>query len=667
MAISSPGIGSNLDVNAIVSKLMAIERQPLARLDQREVSFQARLSAFGTLKGSLGSFQTAAVALKDATRFQTRTATSSDAAVVSATAGRAAALGTFSVSVTALAQAQSLVAAGQASSTAAIGSGTDTTITFQFGTISGGTLTNGVYAGANFTQNGDQPSRSVTITAQNNSLVGIRDAINGADLGVTASIVGDGSNTPYRLVLQSSATGANRSMRISVAGDAALASLLSYDPAGVQNLTQTVAAQNAAFSVNGLALTAATNSVTTALEGVNLTLTKTGNATLTIGRDTAGAERLVGDFVKAYNELNGTLDRLASYNPETRQAGPLNGDSAVRGIQGRLRALLGETLGPGLSLATLSQVGISFQRDGTLAFDTTKFQAAATQNRSEDLAGVFAQSGRASDPLLEFLGSTDATRPGRYVVNVTSLATQGSVVGSGAANLTITAGVNDALSVTVDGVSASVTIAAGTYTAASLAAALQATINGNSALSTAGAAVTVSENAGVLTLRSNRYGSTSNVSVSGSGAADLLGSAPVATAGTDVAGTIDGVAATGAGRVLTAAASSRAQGLQVEVLGGATGERGTVTAMRGYAARMDGLIQNILSSSGVISARTDGINRSIEDLNGQRETFNRRLADIETRYRAQFTALDTMLGSMLATSNFLTQQLAALNRGTDRR
>jgi flagellar hook-associated protein 2 len=339
----------------------------------------------------------------------------------------------------------------------------------------------------------------------------------------------------------------------------------------------------------------------------------------------------------------------------------------VRGIQGRLRALLGETLGPGLSLATLSQVGISFQRDGTLAFDTTKFQAAATQNRSEDLAGVFAQSGRASDPLLEFLGSTDATRPGRYVVNVTSLATQGSVVGSGAANLTITAGVNDALSVTVDGVSASVTIAAGTYTAASLAAALQATINGNSALSTAGAAVTVSENAGVLTLRSNRYGSTSNVSVSGSGAADLLGSAPVATAGTDVAGTIDGVAATGAGRVLTAAASSRAQGLQVEVLGGATGERGTVTAMRGYAARMDGLIQNILSSSGVISARTDGINRSIEDLNGQRETFNRRLADIETRYRAQFTALDTMLGSMLATSNFLTQQLAALNRGTDRR
>lgn len=661
MAISSPGIGSNLDINSIVSQLMTIERQPLVQLDTREVSFQAQLSAYGNLKGTLAAFQTSVAALNSVSRFQARTVTSSETSVATATATTIAAVGSFSLNVTQLAQTQAVVAAGQASASAAIGAGTSTTISFQFGTVTGGTLTNGVYSGATFTQDGTQASGTVTISAENNSLTGIKDAINNANVGVTASIVGDGSATPYRLVLQSNSTGANRSMKVSVTGEAAISNLLSYDPAGTQNLTQTLAAQDAAFTVNGLALTSRTNTVSTALQGVNLTLVKAGTSTLTVARDTSSVQTAVAAFVKAYNDVDSTLDQLASFNAETRQAGPLNGDFAVRNIQAQLRGVLGDSLGTGLSVSNLSQLGITFQRDGSLALDTAKLQAALSAKGAEDIAGAFTATGKATDSLVNFLGATAASTPGSYALNVSTLATQGTLVGSGAANLTITQGSNDSLSVNVDGVATTITIAAGTYTADTLASAVQSAINGSTDIQTAGSAVTITNSAGVLTITSNRYGSASQVSVSGNAASGLFGGAPVATTGVDVAGTINGIAANGSGQVLSGPTGGSLDGVRLEVIGGTTGDRGTVTVARGFASRLDAMLTTMLSSTGVITSRTEGINKSIEDLGDRRAALNRRLTDVEARYRAQFTALDTMMSSMLATSNFLTQQLNALN------
>jgi len=658
MAISSPGIGSNLDVNSIVTQLMAVERLPVTALDKKEVSFQAQLSAYGNLKGSLASFQNAASALNSVSKFQSRTVTGSDTSVVTATATSIATLGSFAVNVTQLAQTQSIVATGRASASAAVGGGADTTINFQFGTVSGGTLTAGQYAGATFTQDGTQTSGTVTISASNNSLTGMKDAINKANIGVTASIVGDGSATPYRLVLQSNSTGANRSMKISVTGDADLSTLLSYDPAGTQNLKQTVAAQDATFTMNGLALTSATNTVSTALQGATLTLVKPGTTTLTVARDTTAVQSAIAAFVKAYNEVDTTLDTLASFNNTTRTAGPLNGDFAVRGIQAQMRAVLGESLGGGLPLSNLSQLGITFQRDGSLALDTGKLQAALAANATEDFAGAFAATGKTSDSLVNFASSTNATTPGRYAVNVTALATQGRAAGSAPANLTIAAGSNDSLSVTVDGVAATVKIAPGTYSDTALAAAVQSAINGSTDLQAAGSGVAVSASAGLITVSSNRFGTGSEVSVSGNAATSLLGGAPVAAAGTDVAGTIDGAPASGSGRTLIGTAGGPLDGLKLDVIGGSTGDRGTVTVMRGFAARLDGLLTGILSSTGVISNRTDGINRSITGIGDRRTTLDTRLVGIEKRYRQQFTALDTMMSRMLSTSSFLTQQLA---------
>jgi flagellar hook-associated protein 2 len=306
----------------------------------------------------------------------------------------------------------------------------------------------------------------------------------------------------------------------------------------------------------------------------------------------------------------------------------------------------------------LSQIGVSFQKDGTMAVDSAKLQSVIGTNFN-DIASLFAATGKASDSLASYTGATANTKPGAYALTVSQLATQGNVLGSGAAGLTID-GTNDSLSVTVDGVTATVTLAAGTYTAAALATEVQSKINGASVFSGAGISVAVTQASGTMNLTSNRYGSASSVSVAGIGAANLLGVAPTSTPGVDVAGTINGVAATGSGQALTGSSGNAAEGLKVLVNGGVLGSRGTVNYSQGYAYKLDKQADSLLSSTGPISSRTDGINQTIKDIGDRREVLNRRMATIEKRYRAQFTALDTLISSMTKTSNFLSQQLASI-------
>lgn len=660
MAISSPGLGSNLNVSQIVSQLMAVERQPLDRLDTVEASYQAQLSAYGNVRSALATFGNAVDALSGGSGFRTRTATSSDSTVLTGSATSRAETGSYSLNVSQLAQAHSVAASGQATTTAAIGTGTSTTLTFAFGTVSGGTLSNGVYTGATFTQNAAVATGTVTIDSSNNSLAGIKDAINAANIGVRASIVNDGGTSPYRLVLQSTHSGAAGSLKLSVSGDAALQSLLDYDAGGTQNMTQAAAGQDALVTVNGLSLTSSTNALSSAISGVTVNLVKTGAATLTIGRDTAAAQSAVQDFVKAYNDLNAMLEGVSAADPKARTSAPLNGDATVRNLQAQLRAAIGGTLGLDFSLSTLSQVGIRFERDGTLSLDSSKLTSEIAKN-ADAVAALFAASGTATDSLVDVTAQTSKTKAGSYALSVTTLATQGTLVGSAAAGTTITSGSNDSLSVNLDGVAATVRLSAGTYTAATLATMVQSAINGNSTFSARGLSVSISQSAGLLTFTSNRYGSTSALSLSGNAAAGLVGGAPVATTGVDVAGSIGGIAATGSGQVLSGAAGSDMDGLKVEVTGGDTGSRGSVTVGSGFGARIEAVIDSFLGTRGAIASRTSGINATIQDISSQRDAMERRLADVQARYLAQFTSLDVMMSRMLQTSSFLTQQLAALS------
>lgn len=658
VAATSATTGTNIDVNSIVTQLMTIERKPISKLLAQEASYQSKLSAFGTVKGALASFQTALQGLS-ASSFQAVKATPSDATVFAASASSTAAPGVYSLAVTSLAQAQNLVATGQTSMTAAIGSGIPTTLTFDTGTISGGTFNSvtGAYTGAAYTSNG-AGTKTVTIDATNNSLQGIRDAINTANVGVTASIVNDGSGTPYRLTLSSNNTGISNSMKVAVAGDATISGLLSYDPAAVQNMAQTAAAQNANFTVNGVAASKTSNTVSDVIQGITLTLSKTTTApvSLTVAQDTAAVSTAITNFVAAYNNLSSTLKISSAYDSATKTGGPLQGDSTVRTLQTQMRGMLSQTIaGTTGGITSLAQIGITSQKDGSLVADSVKLNAALASN-FKDIASLFAATGSATDSLVSFNAAGANAVPGSYALNISQIATQGSAVGNAVANTTITTGVNDTLNLTINGVNAPVVLTAGTYTAQSLAAQVQTQLNGLAALTSVGVSVAVSQNAGVLTITSANYGSSSSVVVAGgNGAAGLLGAAPVQTAGVDTAGTIGGIAATGSGQKLT-----DANGLSFNINGGALGARGTVNYSQGYAYTMGKWSTSALATDGMLTSRTDGYNKMIADSSHRRATLETRMVSLEANYRRQYSSLDAMLSRMNQTSTYLTQQLARL-------
>lgn len=665
MALSSPGIGSGLDINGIITQLMSVEKRAATALDTREATLQARISAYGSLKSAMSSLQSAASSLSGPGKFSASSASVADASVFTASGAAAAVPGSYAVEVQALAQAHKVKSAAYAGSGTVIGTGT---LTIAFGTYDS--------IGNTFTGNPDRATTSIVIDASKNTLAGIRDTINTANAGVTATLVNDG--TGDRLVLSGNTPGVANSIKVTVSADgdanntdAAGLSQLAYDPVALagsgKNLTQTVAAQDAKLVIDGMTVYKASNSITDAIEGVTLNLLKTNigaATTLTVTRDVSGARTAVEAFVKSYNDFNKTLSDLSKYDAERKTGSILTGDATLRTIQGQLRTVLStplETAGGGYS--RLSEAGITFQKDGKLALDTTKLDAALKDN-TRDVSTLFAAVGKPTDSRIVFSGSANTTRDGAYAVNVSQLATRGTGVGSVVAALTITSGVNDTLAVTVDSTAASITLTPGTYTAAGLAAEIQARLNGSSALASASAKVSVTAAAGVLTVTSDRYGSSSSVNIGGGTALAGLFGTPLRTDGVDATGTIDGSEATGAGRMLTAGAGG-ATGLKLEVTGGATGDRGKVNYAQGYAFRLEAVLGSMLNSSGVLASRTGGITRSIQDLDGRREAVNRRLVETEKRFRAQFTALDAAISGMNRTSAYLQQQLANLPKSSD--
>lgn len=657
--ISAPGIGSGLDVGSIVSQLMAAERLPLTSLENREKAFNQKLSAFGQVRSALATLQTALQGLSSS-KFQALSATASDTKVLSASASSSATPGSYQIEVKQLAQQHKIASAGYATTADVVGSGT---LTIEFGTYTSATNT--------FAANPAKTAKSITIDPADNTLAGIRDAINAADAGVTATIVNDGSAAGNRLVLTSTDSGAANSLKVTVTDDDSNnldglgLSALAYDPtagAGTgKNLGQVAAARDALLNIDGIAITKSSNTVADAIEGLTLNLTQTNvgqTLTLNVSRDTEAIKESVQAFVDAYNTASSTLKKLTAFNGVGVQNGELLGDSTTRAIQTQMRNLLNNPAGNGGTLTSLSQVGVSFQRDGTLALNSTTLSTAIDTNFN-DIAALFADAPTATDSLVRYSSSTSATAPGTYAVSVSQLASRGATVGSQAASLTVTAGVNDQLDLTVDGTAVSITLAAATYASAdALAAEIQSKVN---AATGSSGSVLVTQSGGVLSITSSSYGSASQAAVTGgNGVATLLGATPITTGGVDVAGTINGVAATGSGQILTGAGGDASEGLALRINGGALGARGTVSFSQGYVYQLDQYLDTVLDDDGSLKTRTNGIDSSIKNLDRRQEQLELRLAQIEKRYRAQFAALDAMLSNMNSTSTFLTQQLASL-------
>jgi flagellar hook-associated protein 2 len=458
--------------------------------------------------------------------------------------------------------------------------------------------------------------------------------------------------------------------------DAAGLSQLAYDPAGTagagRNMEQKVAAQNAALTIDGIAITKSGNVVADAIQGVTLTLSKTNvgtPATLTVAASAEAGAKAVDAFVKAYNDVHKTIGSMTRYDTATRKGSVLTGDATVRAVQSKLRAIVGGAIAGGSGaageIATLAQVGIKTAADGTLTLHSAKLNAVLASDPAS-VQRLFAAVGTASDSLVGYAGATDKTQVGEYSVEVTQLATRGTLVGSAAAGLSITAGVNDTLTATIDGATFTVTIAAGVYADAdALAAEVAGRINGAQAMKNAGNSVSVSSSGGVLTLTSARYGSTSSITMSGAAAATLLGAAPVSTLGLDVAGTIGGVAALGAGKTLTGATGSPAEGLRINVDGGIIGARGTLRFSQGIGALLDAALADLVEDDGLVDAKTEGVQRSLDQLDKRKDALEARLERVEEAYRKQYVALDAQISQMSTLSSYLAQQLANLPKPYD--
>jgi len=374
-AITSPGVGSGLDINGIITKLMAVEQQPVTVLNKQEATDQAKISAYGTLTSSVASLKSAVDALKDSSLFTKQSATTSDSTVLSATANSVAKAGTYSVSVVALASAQTLTSQVFSSSSSAV-------------TTPGGQLKIeiGTYSGGNFTVGSATP---VTVDiAAGSSLQSIRDLINSADAGVTAKVVSvDSAGTQFKLSITSNTVGAAGSLRISALDTSGTAlptnntdlAKLSYDPTKVSGTgneyTAAAPALDAHIQVDGVDLYRNSNVIGDAIAGVSFTASKIGTASLTVASDITSAQSAIQAFVKAYNDAVASGRKLSNYDPATKTSALLTGDSAARNLLSQLSSMMG-FIGPATNsnMKRLSDIGLTLQKDGSLQINTIKLQ-----------------------------------------------------------------------------------------------------------------------------------------------------------------------------------------------------------------------------------------------------------------------------------------------------
>lgn len=387
------GYGSGIDTVNLVDQLAAASRTPKeAALKAKEDLNTAQVSAVAQASNAISDFSTALGQLISGGTLFTQ-ATSSDTSIVTAAAQPGARIGGLStqIEVRQLAQAQSLVSTNLADVNAVVGKGELT-------------LTN---SKGNFT---------VTIDDTNNNLIGLARTINNTGSGVVASIVEDSQGA--RLVLKSQ-SGAAQAFTLT-AGATAEPGLarFAYDPNTAGGMTRAQTAQNAIIRLDGVDTERSSNTVTDLIEGVTLTLNKAQvgtNVSLGANRPTTAIKQAVSDYVDTYNALMATLNDLTKNATNTDAAGPLKGDSGIRTLRNQLQRLTSTVLASGGSYSTLAEIGVATQRDGTLAVDSARLDAALAKD-PDSVEALFNPGQTSSNPLIKITSAYGRTKPGTYTV-----------------------------------------------------------------------------------------------------------------------------------------------------------------------------------------------------------------------------------------------------------
>jgi len=641
MPITATGIGSGLDVESLVSQLVSADITPAAtRLSIKEARYQAEISAFGTLKSAVSTFKGTIAGVNSISTYQSKSSSTSLSDKVQVSATSEAANGSYNVEVSALAEAQSLVADATFSDlTSIVGTGTLTL-------TSAGVVT------------------SIVINSSNNTLAGLADAINESDGPANASVVFDG--TDYRLTLVAKDTGTANSVSFSVSdddGDDTDAAGLSRLASG--NLNETNAAVDAALKINGLDVVSATNSVTDAIEGVTLTLKGTTDAgtsaAISVSDNTSAITSAVNGFIDGYNELVATLDQLSAYDPDLQSASALTGDATLRSILRSIRSNLNDEIVNVVSRSnSLVDLGITTDAAGKLKLNSETLSAVIESNPL-DVATVFTSIGRSANSDFRFVGSTEATMEGTYALVGSDSSTPASLSGSAAITLFKFNGGDPPanFNISVDGGAPRAISLTGNYgSLAGLLTEINAKLSAAPALG-----VTASDNAGALVFTSSTSGASSSVEITGAdaGAISTLKLANGSSSGTsEFAYSLEGSSLTydSETETYTGNEGTPPSGLEFSLRVDGSGNIGNVVFTRGIASRLDSLLASILDADGLIEAKIEGLEKSVNDIGDQRERLDYRAVALEARYRKQFNGLETLISQLNGTQTFLNSALS---------
>lgn len=362
MAISGAGMLSGLPVDDLISSLMSIEKQPLYNLQSKQSSFNAKLSAFGTLKSAVSAFQTAVKNVSaDALSALTATSSKSETVGVSVAKASSASAGSYSIEVSKLAQSDKLV--------------------------SGAVAPGATFSAANSSMAISIDGKTTTLTLTDTTLSGLSSAINKANAGVTATILNDG--TSDRLVITGNETGEKKAVSITATG-----SLAQFDTTS-GGMTKSQTAQNAELTIDGIAVSKPSNTVTDAIKGVTLNLNQTNVGSpvkVSLAKDTSAVTNQITAFVDAYNTLATAVNKQTAFNATTKTGAVLNGDASARSILTNIRAELGKGVSDATGLKTLSDIGIAFQRDGTLKLEKPDKLKSALETNFTAVSNLFSSS-----------------------------------------------------------------------------------------------------------------------------------------------------------------------------------------------------------------------------------------------------------------------------------
>ena len=345
MAIQAPGVGSGLDVNSIISQLMAIEREPINRIERKETITDAMVSAYGSLKSKLSTFQDAMANLSSASAFQVFSGTSNDETLFTTSVDSSAAAGNYSVEVTQLAERDKIATKAYTDSNTVVGEGT---LTISVGS----------------------DSFNITVDSSNNTVAGLRSSINAAsdNTGVTATIVTDDSGA--HLVLSSDDTGTENALTITTVDtdgnhtdDSGLSSLAYDVSGGVVHRAAISTALDAIVKLDGFTVTSASNTISGAIEGITVTAKAIGSSTIDVARDDEKITAAVQTFADSYNALRTEIN--------TQREGQLEADSTLLTIERQLSSILtsGDSI-TGSQYSYALQVGLTTDEFGKMSLDT---------------------------------------------------------------------------------------------------------------------------------------------------------------------------------------------------------------------------------------------------------------------------------------------------------